>query len=652
MSRDPNKKVSQRRRRWALLVASLLCCVPVEAGQAEPLSFQRLGYERSVLLQGSNPRLDVTVPAPINGVDPEASFVQLRLEPSPVLKPTSTVRVLINDELAGIFLVGDLRQEPVVRVPIPALPPGERFITVSVQPFLSISDDICADLNTGNLLLTVGRDSFFELVPRVPDTTVAGFLRLVYPQLTLVVPANLTPEAAEAALWLYSLLSHLFPQTPILWSNRPVAGAQVTLEPANFTPHLQHEITPEGSRLRVAARREAILALYEEWKRAGLVSRGIQVVAVSDLEKALRANRLSFRELGIVDPLLRGFGSQSLVFNFNLSQLGGRPRDLAAQLDVIMNPVDGRVGDRLTGYVFLNGVLLRTYNLTGRTQLNETVTLPTRLLRRFNQLELRLDYGASPGNCRGFLTPLTLQVRSDSSGLLWSGYQAPTGELQEIPAVLRGSGQVWLGDPQLLPAAAYLVGALSRLAARPLLPAVKFLPKEGGKLESGNFAWQILVAAPEQVELNSPIRLGSQFEILNPLNQQVALAAQPQENLGLLQYFLVQGKPTLWLSWWGSDPALAERLSRGLADPRTRLANQLQGNVLTAYAATPQLTQVQSWDLTPQGYRVRYPGRFSWQLLLWQYRYWLVLVLALLLAVGAWNTYQRLARRPESPTLS
>ncbi|MFS8908119.1 cellulose biosynthesis cyclic di-GMP-binding regulatory protein BcsB [Synechococcus sp. OH2] len=643
-------RVRQRRGGWGLLVAGLLCCVPTEAVRAEPLAFQRLGYERSVLLQGSNPRLDVTVPAPINGIDPEASFVQLRLEPSPVLKPTSTVRVLINEELAGIFLVQDLRQEPVVRVPIPDLPPGERFITVSVQPFLSISDDICADLNTGNLLLRVGRDSFFELVPRVPDATVAGFLRLMYPQLTLVVPANPSPEVAEAALGLYSLLAHLFPQTPILWSNRPGEGPQVILEPANFTPHLQHQVTPEGSRLRVAARREAILALYEEWKRAGLVSRGIRVAAVADWERALKANRLSLRELGIVDPLLRGFGSQSLVFNFNLAQLGGRPRDLAAQLDVIMNPVDGRAGDRLTGYVFFNGVLLRTYNLTGRSQLNETVTLPTRLLRRFNQLELRFDYGASPGNCQGSLTPLTVQVRSDSSGFLWSGYQAPSGELQEIPAVLQGSGRVWLGDPQWLPAAAYLVGALSRLAAQPLLPTLQFLPQEKTKLETGDFAWQILVAAPEQVELPySPIRLGSQFEILNPLNQQVALAAQPQENLGLLQYFLLQGRPTLWLSWWGSDPVLAERLSRGLADPRTRLANQLQGNVLTAYAAAPALTQVQSWDLTPQGYRVRYPGRFSWQLLLWQYRYWLVLLLAILLAVGAWNVYGRLARRPESP---
>ncbi len=642
-------EVRQTRRRWGWLVAGLLCCLPPEPVRAEPLAFQRLGYERSVLLQGSNPRLDVTVPAPINGIDPEASFVQLRLEPSPVLKPTSTVRVLINDELAGIFLVQDLRQEPVVRVPIPALPPGERFITVSVQPFLSITDDICADLNTGNLLLTVGRDSFFELAPRIPDATVAGFLRLMYPQLTLVVPANPSPEVAEAALGLYSLLAHLFPQTPILWSNRPVQGPQVILEPANFTPHLQHQVTPEGSRLRVAARREAILALYEEWKRAGLVSRGIRVAAVADLERALRVNRLSLRELGIVDPLLRGFGSQSLVLNFNLAQLGGRPRDLAAQLDVILNPVDGRTGDRLTGYVFLNGVLLRTYNLTGRSQLSETVTLPTRLLRRFNQLELRFDYGASPGNCQGSLTPLTVQVRSDSSGFLWSGYQAPNGELQEIPAVLQGSGRVGLGDPALLPAAAYLVGALSRLSARPLLPTLQFLPKEKTKLETGDFAWQILVAAPEQVELNSPIRLGSQFEILNPLNQQVALAAQPQENLGLLQYFLLQGRPTLWLSWWGSDPALAERLSRGLADPRTRLANQLQGNVLTAYAAAPALTQVQSWDLTPQGYRVRYPGRFSWQLLVWQYRYWLVLLLAILLAVGAWNVYRRLARRPESP---
>lgn len=645
--------MTQKARQWALWVAGLLwCCGPTAAQAAEVISLQRLGYDRSVLLQGANPRLDIGIPAPLNGVDPEASFVQLRLDPSPVLKPTSTVRVLINDELAGIFLVQDLRQEPVVRVPIPSLAAGERFITLSVQPFLSISDDICADLNTGNLLLTVGRDSFFELVPRAPDATVAGFLGRLYPQVTLVVPANPSSETAEAALWLYSLLSHLFPQTPILWSNRPKQGAQVILEPANFTPHLQHQITPEGSRLRVAARREAILALYEEWKRAGLVSRGIQVTRVADLERALRANRLSLRELGIVDPLLRGFGSQSLVFNFNLSQLGGRPRDLAAQLDVIMNPVDGRVGDRLTGYVFLNGVLLRTYNLTGRTQLNETVTLPTRLLRRFNQLELRFDYGASPGNCQGSLTPLTLQVRSDSSGFIWSGYQAPTGELQEIPAVLRGSGQVWVGDPQLLPAAAYLVGALSRLAARPLLPTLEVLPKEEANLETGNFAWQVIVAGPDQVELNSPIRLGSQFEIINPLNRQVALAAQPQENLGLLQYFLLKGKPNLWLSWWGSDPVLAERLSRGLADPRTRLANQLQGNVLTAYAAAPDLTQVQSWDLTPAGYRVRYPGRFSWQLLLWQYRYWLVLLLALLLAVGAWNTYQRLARRPESPTLS
>ncbi|MFS8887919.1 hypothetical protein NW823_06100, partial [Synechococcus sp. R55.1] len=66
----------------------------------------------------------------------------------------------------------------------------------------------------------------------------------------------------------------------------------------------------------------------------------------------------------------------------------------------------------------------------------------------------------------------------------------------------------------------------------------------------------------------------------------------------------------------------------------------------------PDLTQVQSWDLTPAGYRVRYPGRFSWQLLLWQYRFWLVLLLAILLAVGAWDTYRRLARQPEPPTPS
>ncbi|MFQ3583854.1 MAG: hypothetical protein SNJ85_02810, partial [Cyanobacteriota bacterium] len=166
----------------------------------------------------------------------------------------------------------------------------------------------------------------------------------------------------------------------------------------------------------------------------------------------------------------------------------------------------------------------------------------------------------------------------------------------------------------------------------------------------GDASWGLIVAGPEQVELNTPIRLGSRFEILNPLNQRAVLAVQPEDELGLLQYVLLEGKPTLWLSWWGSDPAIAERLSRSLADPRTLLANQMQGNVVTGYAAAPNLTQVQSWDLSGQTYQVRYPDRLDWRLLLWRYRFWLVILVALLGAGVAWSLYQRLAQMPQVPS--
>ncbi|MCJ2543203.1 cellulose biosynthesis cyclic di-GMP-binding regulatory protein BcsB [Synechococcus bigranulatus str. 'Rupite'] len=620
--------------------------MPATAQGEETISLQTLGYSRSVVLQGSNPELNVGIPAPSGGIDPSASFVQLRLEPSPVLGPGSTVRVLINQEPMEVFSVGQLQANPVVQVPIPELPPGERFINLSVQPFLTISGDICRDIGTGNLFLTVGRESFFQVVPRIPDSTVADFFRPLYSQLSLVVPANLSPESAEAALWLYSLLAHQFPRTPILWTRGSASGPQVVLESPDFSPQLQRQ----GSTLRVAARAEAIQALVAEWERPGLLSRSIQLSSVPAVEPESLGNRRSLRQLGFGDPTLRGMGTQSLFLNFDLAQLGGRPQDLALQLNAVMTPVDGRLGDRLNGQVFLNGILLKTYDLTGRTQLNDWVALPSQLLRRANTLELRFDHAPSQGSCQGAVAPLTLQLQGDSSAFSWSGYEAPVGELQEIPALLQGSGQLVVGDPDLMASAAYLLGALSRLSPQPLLPRLQLLSEPISRSPLGDASWGLIVAGPEQVELNTPIRLGSRFEILNPLNQRAVLAVQPEDELGLLQYVLLEGKPTLWLSWWGSDPAIAERLSRSLADPRTLLANQMQGNVVTGYAAAPNLTQVQSWDLSGQTYQVRYPDRLDWRLLLWRYRFWLVILVALLGAGVAWSLYQRLAQMPQVPS--
>ncbi|MCF2970142.1 cellulose biosynthesis cyclic di-GMP-binding regulatory protein BcsB [Synechococcus sp. Nb3U1] len=633
---------------WGLLAAGLTCwgALPATAQREETISLQTLGYSRSVVLQGASPEFNLGIPAPIGGLDPSASFVQLRLDPSPVLDPESTVRVLINREPVRVFSIGQLRANPVVQVPIPDLPPGERFINLSVQPFLTISGDICQDINTGNLFLIVGRDSFFQVVPRIPESTVADFFRPLYNQLSLVVPADLSPESAQAALWLYSLLAHQFPETPILWTKGSGSGPRVVLESPDFAPQLQRQ----GSTLRVAASPEAIRALAAEWGRPGLLSGSVPLNSAPASAPIPLGSRRSLRQLGFGDPTLRGIGTQSLLLNFDLAQLGGRPRDLALQLNAVMTSVEGRLGDRLNGLVFLNGVLLQTYNLTGRTQLNESLRLPSGLLRRANTLELRFDYAPSQGSCRGALTPLTLQLRGDSSAFSWSGYEAPVGELQEIPALLEGSGQLFLGDPDLLASAAYLLGALSRLSPQPLLPTLQLLSEPVSRSPLGDAAWGLIVAGPEQVDLNTPIRLGSQFEILNPLNQQAVLAVQPEDELGLLQYFLLGGKPTLWLSWWGSNPTLAERLSRSLADPRTLLASQMQGNVVTAYAAAPDLTQVQSWDLSGQTYQVRYPDRLDWRLLLWRYRFLLVIAVALLGAGVAWSLYRRLARLPEVPT--
>ncbi|MEN9212058.1 MAG: cellulose biosynthesis cyclic di-GMP-binding regulatory protein BcsB [Thermostichus sp. DG02_4_bins_136] len=633
---------------WGLLATGLFWGGGAEA--AEIVLLQALGYTRPIVLEGVTPELNLAIPAPNGGVDPATSFVRLRLEPSPVLGPSSSVRVSINQEPVAVLPAEQLQSNPVVQVPIPALPPGERFINLSLQPFLTISGDVCQDTRTNNLFLKVGQDSFFQVVPRVADSTVADFFRPLYPQLSLVVPATFSPESAQAALWLYSLLAHQFPQTPIFWTKGSAKGAQVVLEPADFTPQLQYGSTQEGPRLRVAARPEAIRALMAEWQRPGLLSRSVQVNVAPAEEAVPLENRLSLHQLGFRDPILRGVGTQSLILNVDLAQFGGQPQDLSFHLDAVMTPVESATGDRLNGQVFWNGALVQAYHLTGRSRLQESLLLPTDLLRRTNTLELRFDYALSQGNCRGTVPSFMMQVRSENSGFLWSRYTAPTGELQEIPALLQGSGQLLLEDLELLPSAAYLLGSLSRLSAQPLLPTLKLLSGEVVSPASlGQARWSVIVAAPDQVQLNTPIRLGSQFEILNPLNQQAVLAVQPQDELGLLQYVLVNSRPTLWLSWWGANPAIAERLSRSLADPRTLAARQMQGNVVTAYAAAVDLTRLQSWDLTGQTYRVRYLGQWNWRLLLWRYRFLLVIAVALAGASLAWGLYRRLGQSPQVP---
>lgn len=647
------------------ILSSLTIFTTASIAKAEVIPFEALGYDQSVILRGVSPELNVGVPYPTGGINPSNSFVRLRLEPSPVLNPESTVRLLINGEIEQVVPVRTLLENPVVTVPLRQLPPETQFIELAIQPYLYISRNYCEDLPTGNLFLTVGDDSFFQINPLRQNESILGFFSPYYSQVVLNVPANLDAEQAQAALSLYSVLTYQFRdrRIPILWrqGNTQPAASDAISEPANQqnptaqvflrtgadTPDIQRS----GSTLEVRADNQAVQALLNLTNNPSLVSEGLGVEAVENLEETTLPLSRSFRVLGFRDGPRRFFGTQTIDVPFTLAQLGGRPKELVANLKATWTPVDREQQERATAQVYFNDTLVETYDLNSTTKLNETIILPVSQLNANNNLSMVVAYVPSEGNCLVSPTEMTFQLQGDSY-MSWNGYQDPSGDFSDLPYLFsQRQGQIItdISQPDSLAATAYLMGAVTRLAREPLTPQLvdarevqdwSKLPTEGNSP-----VWRLVVAPPDQAAFEAPVRLGDNFEIYNPVNGDRLFTVNPTENLGILQYFSTQSRPTVWLTWWGGQPQSATRLAASLSDPRTLASGQLNGNVVTYTNSTG----LQSWDLRQRTLLVDYPSQFKWSIFLRRYRVPLIFLGLALGALIVWLVYRRLGQAPTPP---
>jgi hypothetical protein len=655
---------------------------PALALNPEVISFNALGYTHAITLKGVNPEFTVSIPAPSGGIDPKASFVRLHLEPAPLLDEHSSVRLLLYGEPVKTVTIQSLRTNGTVTVPIPALPPGELFIPLSIHPYLYISHNFCMDLPTGNLFLTVGHESFFQIAPLIPDHSIREFFRPFYDQLLLHIPSGLDQQQLEAALWLYSILAYQFRerQTRILWQQGegpvPQGGARVSLHTRADGPDIERE----GMNLQVRATAAAVQALSAALEtttpgyQPALLSRGLSVEAVEPRVQTPPVTRRSLQELGFHDRTLRGLGTQGFRVPFTLAQLGGRPKELTLMLKATFTPVDAKQGERLNGQVYFNHTLVQTYNLTGETHLQGMLSLPASLLRRNNHLDVLFTHTPTERECQNGPAGFTAQLHGDSY-LAWNGERGPTEDLDDLPHVFLPPGQmiVETQQPALLAGAAYLLGVISRLgrqAIQPELLAAESLGDWSSLPQSRQHqspAWRLLAIAPGRIGFPAPIRLEQSFEIYNPINQRRLLRAHPADPIGILQYFPYQGVPTLWLSWWGTGSELATELAQALANPQLALASQLSGNVVTASGsrADPRMAatvtkvgdrdalgsettgpRIQMWNLGGLSLRIAYPEDLNWQLLLRRYRSLLIALVVLLGGVIAWRFYRRLGRPP------
>lgn len=634
---------------------SVLHSLSASAVQPQVTPLRSLGYSRDIVLTGVNPQLTFSIPQPAGGIDAKTSFLNLQIKPSPFLDKDSSIRVLLNEEPVSAISIEALRKQPNLKIPIPALPTGESFISVTLASYLFTQQDVCDALQSGNLYLTIENDSFFQVTPKAADQSIDGFFEGTYSQVVLRVPDNLDATQLESALWLYGLLAGQFGkrQIPVLWQtpNTKIApnSAQVQLDVSDTGP----DIRRKGATLRVRAIPKVIKSLAVDWGRIPFSSQGSAIAEINPgniTSLASEDQRLSFRQLGFDESPRRGSGAQRFRINFDLAQLEARPKELAVSLNSLFTPVNDQNGDRLNGQIYLNNTLVNTYDLTQTTALKDTVFLPTQNLRRTNNLDVVFEHHPSQGSCQASGSDLTFQVAGDSY-LAWSGEQSPEKTFNDLPYKFLGKGRmvVDVTNPELIQSTAYLLGVINQLSPRPVFP--KLLKGENSAdltrliNQTDASTWQIIAVSPEKFPQSAPVRLQKNFEIVNPLNQQVILSTQPTESLGLLQYFYDQDRPTLGLSWWGKDARKVTQLTSLLANPQTGLAQKIGGNVVTT---TGLLQEVKSWDLSGKALTVNYPESLNWKIWLSRYR-WLFIILSVGLGGGlCWYLYKKLGRLPQA----
>lgn len=615
----------------------------------ERVSLQRLGYDSSIVLNGSHPEFSITVPVSPD-IDPDQSFVRLRLEPGANLNRHSSVGLRLNGELARTVSVRSLQEQPLVTLPLNSLPPSTSSITLTILPSLSITDNPCQDLATGNLFLTLGKDSFFQLTPGSTSDSrdpIEDFFEPYYSQVVLSVPPNLNQEQAELALNLYSLLAYKFGkhQVPVIWHQGQQLASE-TGEQARVILHqepTESDLERQGATLKIKATPQAFEHLIAQLKLN---------LAIPASEPLSSPQKRTFSELGFQEMPRQVLGSQTSRLTFTLAQIKAKPEQLKARLKASFNPVNLKGDAHFAALIYFNNTLIQTYNLRNQTQLDAHFPLPTHRLAPTNTLETVFIYDPGEVGCQNQPKPISVQVQGDSS-LTWQGNQDTTGKLSDLSHHALQPGQVIVDtqQPALLASSAYLLGVMSHQGQQPvfahLLEAKSIqdwsnLPANPRGETPG---WRLIAASVPTSDLPAPLQFQGGWEIYNPFNRQSLQTVAANDSAAILQSFIAQGIPTLWLTRIGQADQvdLVKHLSLALANPRTPWATHLSGNVVTLTDSGG----IQSWDVSEGGLQTNAIASTDSPLFLQRYGSLLFTLALISGGVAAWSTYQRLGRPPQ-----
>ena len=396
-------------KRFFLLVAALLVLLGGAADGEARLSrtLLDLGYDREVRLDGADAAFSAFFPMP--AMSRMSGEMLWKIAPSAALLGNGTFSFFLNDRLILSRSVEALRKEPLVRLPLPADLPRDRFLHARIESRIGITDDVCRDLFSGQLFWTVREDSGFSLDDlRIPHRSVSDFFETLYGSLSILLPASPSREEAEAAVWLAAMLRKAVPGLSVSLDTNDngrsasssfilIAGDAIQL-PSGIQPLPGLSLLGERGLLVLGDGKPASLAGFVKTIAsfplfAAIPSGSILPETSAASEKNAVSNLLNLAE---------GTGANAVSLEIPVfpGLLASPPQDLSFQLEGACTlPRDPARPARLD--VFWNGVFIESEYLSANGRFEKRLLLPveTPLLTE-NRLRLDVSYHLDEGMCR------------------------------------------------------------------------------------------------------------------------------------------------------------------------------------------------------------------------------------------------------------
>lgn len=662
-----------------LLSALLLLAFSGAWSQTIQRTFEDMGY-RDQSIYGISGSITYFVKVKPDD-DMDQSKLVLFIRPSQVLNPnTSTITISLKDAPVYTQRIIASTLDSLITITIPMnkkyLQPDGRFVKVKLVVKMSISDQICQDIDNPAVWVNIRNSSYFSS-PKQSSLAYQRSLKESIQEFT-TISSSASPDLDDvlAGGILYSIIKQLNKEAIISTQhygsndsliNTLVVGLMNKL-PESLRRQLPALSKGQGLIIALGSEGHQVMVVtandVEGYKRAIAVLSNYNILNSTFSQKLIVDNTtlkknegnllpqvLTLEQLGVPSALMEGVLALQTNYPFNLIDYNAIPKKLNLHLEALFSHL--RENDRGFLNVYLNDNLVYTTSLQDLKTFNNDIDLPTYLLTKVNSLVIEMRFHPSQSVCKDGFASFFGFINNKTSTITFSGEQTTDfynffnypGEFRKRPLKFLVSPGVTQNVTGAVGELIYQINSASLLNAAMILPEIVSSDKTSLTDLRGYNAIALLERTDPYIKnfTNIPIQFNRDFQLYKDLDGETSFSFNDFSGSGIAQIFRQANSTVLLISSLGDSTT--KDAFQSVIKSFGGQSSAIQSNVCIS---TSDGKSNFFFKLREDEKLVTYRGDKNNLLLFWEtYKYFILVVILLLIVLSFFFVRKRVKKSQE-----